>query len=106
MYSVLRRVYQKILYEAAVKEGVNVRFGCRVKSVDIDAPAVTLDSGEVVKGAVLIGADGTESKLKNSCFGRTLTHTMKASSQEFEEQCLVPTTYSQFQSLWEFHAAV
>jgi salicylate hydroxylase len=59
MYSVPRKVYQRLLYEAAVKEGANVRFGCRVESVDERAPAVTLGSGEIVKADVIIGADGT-----------------------------------------------
>lgn len=58
MYSIPRKVYQKLLCEAAVKEGVNTRFGCRVTSIDERAPSVKLETGEIVKADVIVGADG------------------------------------------------
>ena len=59
MYSLPREVFQRILYEAAVKEDVDVRFGCAVESIDERTPAVTLKSGETVRADIVIGADGT-----------------------------------------------
>lgn len=56
-----RKVYQRLLYDAAVEVGVNVRFGSRVESIDERTPAVTLSSGEIVKVDIIVGADGMSS---------------------------------------------
>ncbi|KAJ7689547.1 hypothetical protein B0H17DRAFT_1202191 [Mycena rosella] len=57
----------RILYDAALKESsengsdtptVDIKFGADVLDVDFDTCSVTLRSGEVYSGNVLIGADG------------------------------------------------
>lgn len=53
------------LYDAALETGsVNVRFNCRVASVECSEgtqPSVSLFNGEVIQGDVIIGADGIHS---------------------------------------------
>jgi geranylgeranyl reductase family protein len=46
------------LLEAAAERGADVRDGCRVEAVDPAEGTVRLDTGEVVRAQVLIGADG------------------------------------------------
>jgi flavin-dependent dehydrogenase len=58
MWNVHRADYQRVLYDAAVERGVTVRFDCRVESLNEDEPSVAINGGEVVKGDVIIGADG------------------------------------------------
>ncbi|CZR67078.1 uncharacterized protein PAC_16977 [Phialocephala subalpina] len=53
-----RAKYQWMLYEAAAKEGVEVRLSSRIKSIDEGAPAVILVNREMVEWDVIIGADG------------------------------------------------
>ena len=50
-----------MLYEAAVKAGVEVRLGSRIKEIDANLPAITFMSGEKIKGDIIIGADGMPS---------------------------------------------
>lgn len=59
MWNVHRSDYQKVLYEAAIENGVNIRLGCPVASIDDTTASVTLKSGEVVQGDLIIGADGS-----------------------------------------------
>jgi len=58
MLSMHRPIYQKLLYEAAVREGVVVRFGAIVESVDQTGPSITLSTGEKISADVIVGADG------------------------------------------------
>lgn len=60
MLSVPRQVYQKVLYEGAVEQGVKVRFGCRVEKIDDSekGPSVTLSTGETLSADLIVGADG------------------------------------------------
>lgn len=58
MWNVHRADYQRVLYDAAVERGVTVRFDCRVDSLNEDEPSVTIKGGEVVKGDIILGADG------------------------------------------------
>lgn len=58
-----------MLYEAAIERGVTVRFDCGVESLDEDGPSVTTKDGEVVRGDIIIGADGTlDSYNVSACF--------------------------------------
>jgi salicylate hydroxylase len=60
MLNVRRQVYQRVLYEGAVEQGVKVRFGCRVEKVDDieEGPIVTLSTGETLSTDLIVGADG------------------------------------------------
>jgi salicylate hydroxylase len=53
-----RARYQRLLFEAAIEKGVDVRLESRIKSIDPDSPAVILLSGERIECDVVIGADG------------------------------------------------
>lgn len=53
-----RARYQRLLYEAAVEEGVEVRLSSRIESIDESASAVMMVNGEKVQGHLVIGADG------------------------------------------------
>jgi hypothetical protein len=53
-----REDYQRLLYDRALEPGVNVKFGCKVDSIDEVAPSITLEDGEVLKADLIIGADG------------------------------------------------
>ena len=59
--TVQRPLYQKVLYERAVELGVDIRFGCRIESIDESAPSVKLDSGEEIRPDLIVGADGQRS---------------------------------------------
>jgi 2-polyprenyl-6-methoxyphenol hydroxylase-like FAD-dependent oxidoreductase len=58
MLDVRRPMYQRFLYEAAVREGVKVRFGCRVESISDPSLSITLSSGEKIEADLIVGADG------------------------------------------------
>jgi glycine/D-amino acid oxidase-like deaminating enzyme len=60
MLNVRRQVYQRVLYEGAVEQGVKVRFGCRVAKIDDSekGPSVTLSTGETLSADFIVGADG------------------------------------------------
>jgi 2-polyprenyl-6-methoxyphenol hydroxylase-like FAD-dependent oxidoreductase len=60
MLNVPRKTYQRVLYEAAVREGVDVRFGCRVEKIEDGGkgPSVTLTTGETIECDLIVGADG------------------------------------------------
>ncbi|PVH74524.1 FAD/NAD(P)-binding domain-containing protein [Cadophora sp. DSE1049] len=69
MLTVRRQIYQKVLYEAAVREGVKVRFGCRVETIDEEKPSVKLTSGETVEADLIVGADGIKSIVRPAVLG-------------------------------------
>lgn len=60
------------LVEAAEALGVTFRLGATVKDIDLDTASVLLKSGEIVKGDVVIGADG----LNSTCTEILLGHKM------------------------------
>jgi salicylate hydroxylase len=47
-----------MLYDAAIQSGVEVKLSSRIKSIEEDAPAVILSTGERIEGDIIIGADG------------------------------------------------
>jgi salicylate hydroxylase len=60
-WQVFRPDYHAILLEAAIEAGANLRRGCTVISYDVADGAVILESGERVKGDLIVGADGVKS---------------------------------------------
>ena len=58
MWNVHRADYQRVLHDAALERGVIVRFDCGVEALNENEPSVTIKGGEVVKGDLIIGADG------------------------------------------------
>jgi salicylate hydroxylase len=58
IWSVHRADLQQVLYQAAVKHGINLRLGCAVVSVDDENPAVVIKGGERIPADIIVGADG------------------------------------------------
>ncbi|KAG6849360.1 hypothetical protein H0H93_009103 [Arthromyces matolae] len=50
--------FRRLLYNAAVSLGADVRLGTSVASIDPEAQTVTLENGDVLSADVIIGADG------------------------------------------------
>ncbi|KAK8100004.1 hypothetical protein PG999_010378 [Apiospora kogelbergensis] len=65
-----RADYQRILVQEAEDLGVIIRLGSNVQAIDFDLPSLSLASGEVVTGDVIVGADGLWSSLRNAILGR------------------------------------
>lgn len=61
-----RADYQKILLDAAIKSGADVKFDHRIESVDPEATTVTLANGTVLHADLIIGADGIRSRVRDS----------------------------------------
>lgn len=57
-WSVKRSDYQEALHEAALEAGCELRLGQKVAGIDEDAPGVELQSGDVVRGDLVVIADG------------------------------------------------
>lgn len=49
--------------------GVVIRLGSNVQAIDFDLPSLSLASGEVVTGDIIVGADGLWSSLRNAILG-------------------------------------
>jgi salicylate hydroxylase len=57
--------YHRILHEAALESGCEIRVKSRVVAVDESAPSLTLKSGEVLKADIIVGADGIKSVVRS-----------------------------------------
>ena len=65
-----RADFCRILFEEAVSLGVNIRLGCTVSSIFFSKPAVELSTAEVVRGDLVIGADGSRSVCREALLQR------------------------------------
>ncbi|KAI0328274.1 FAD/NAD-P-binding domain-containing protein [Cubamyces sp. BRFM 1775] len=59
-----------VLYEAAIRAGVRVRFNAEVASIDPEEHEVELATGEVLTGDVIIGADGEYGPCRTAVLGK------------------------------------
>ncbi|KAF9450469.1 FAD/NAD(P)-binding domain-containing protein [Macrolepiota fuliginosa MF-IS2] len=48
------------LHDIANELGAKLRYGARVVEVDVEGKSVTLETGEVIKGDIIVGADGAD----------------------------------------------
>lgn len=64
-YHIHRADFHKLLYDLAVPN-LTLRLDSIVTKVDPEGPSVTLKSGEVINGDLLIGADGIKSIVQGS----------------------------------------
>jgi salicylate hydroxylase len=64
-YHIHRADFHKLLYDLAVPN-ITLRLNSFVTKVDPEGPSVTLASGEVITGDLLIGADGIKSIVQGS----------------------------------------
>ncbi|KAH6716333.1 hypothetical protein BKA61DRAFT_515910 [Leptodontidium sp. MPI-SDFR-AT-0119] len=67
--SIPRATYQKLLYDAAIDLGVQVHLSSRIKHLDENTPSVTLTTGEVITGDIIVGADGIKSAVRSAILG-------------------------------------
>ncbi|EMD31600.1 hypothetical protein CERSUDRAFT_119636 [Gelatoporia subvermispora B] len=68
-YHIHRADFHKLLYDLAAPKMI-LRLGATVVAVDPDAPSVTLKSGEVVHGDLIVGADGIKSFVQTVVIGK------------------------------------
>jgi salicylate hydroxylase len=61
-----RADYQRILFDAAKENGVTIRLGSPIESVDEIGPTVILKNGEKLKADIVVGADGIRSRTRKS----------------------------------------
>ncbi|KAJ2903507.1 hypothetical protein MKZ38_009729 [Zalerion maritima] len=66
--NVHREDYLRVLYNEAQRSGVSVMFNCDIAKVEPETPSVTLNTGMIIKGDVIIGADGIWSNMRNKIF--------------------------------------
>ena len=69
-YHIHRADLHKLLYDLAAPF-MTLRLKATVVSVDPEAPSVTLQSGEVVHGDLIVGADGVKSLVQQVVLGYT-----------------------------------
>lgn len=60
---------QRILYDSAVSHGARIRNNSEVVSLDPENRCVELASGEIVRGDVIIAADGPSSLARKDIVG-------------------------------------
>ncbi|OCH87107.1 FAD/NAD-P-binding domain-containing protein [Obba rivulosa] len=68
-YHIHRADYHKLLYDLAAPK-MTLRLDATVVAVDPEAPSVTLKSGEVVHGDLIVGADGIKSLVQTVVIGK------------------------------------
>ncbi|EKM59723.1 uncharacterized protein PHACADRAFT_250403 [Phanerochaete carnosa HHB-10118-sp] len=68
-YHIHRADFHKLLFDLATPN-VTLRLKSTVVGVDPDAPSLTLASGEVIHGDLIIGADGVKSYVQQVVLGR------------------------------------
>ena len=73
-WQVYRPDYHNVLHDAAVKAGATVRKGQLVVDYKPDVPAVVLESGEVVRGDLIVAADGVKSTARRAMGMNTEPH--------------------------------
>ncbi|EIN04497.1 FAD/NAD(P)-binding domain-containing protein [Punctularia strigosozonata HHB-11173 SS5] len=71
-YHIHRADFHSLLYDLVKgQDSVEIRLRSTVVGVDPEVPSVTLQTGEVVKGDMLIGADGVKSFVQHIVTGST-----------------------------------
>ena len=69
----LHRVHlQKVLATRAEELSVRLIFSSTIRDVDFQGPVISLENGDVMKGDLVIAADGLWSSTRSSFFGRPL----------------------------------
>ncbi|KAG9309242.1 FAD/NAD(P)-binding domain-containing protein [Chiua virens] len=69
-YHIHRADFHRLVYElAAPHPRITIRTNCRVVSLDPSIPTLTLESGEVIRADLVIGADGVKSLTRQYVVG-------------------------------------
>ncbi|KAH8105299.1 FAD/NAD-P-binding domain-containing protein [Cristinia sonorae] len=88
-YHIHRADFHKLLYDLALPN-ITLHLKSAVVGVDPEAPSVTLQSGEVVKGDLVIGADGVKSFVQQVVIGRV---NPAQPTGDAAYRALIPTSY-------------
>lgn len=64
----LRSDFRRLMFGEAAKAGVQFSFGCNIQSLDETTPAITFGSGQKITADFIIGADGTNSRIRQLLF--------------------------------------
>jgi salicylate hydroxylase len=64
--------YHRLLHEAAVENGCEIRVRSRVISVDESVPSITLKNGETLEADLIVGADGIKSIVRSHSVDQTI----------------------------------
>ncbi|KIK82238.1 hypothetical protein PAXRUDRAFT_832326 [Paxillus rubicundulus Ve08.2h10] len=67
-YHIHRADFHRMVYDLATPH-TNIRTNCRVVSLDPSIPSLTLESGEVVRADLVVGADGVKSLTRGYVVG-------------------------------------
>ena len=59
-----------MIRDLTVRSGVRIDYNSTVVDVDINAPSVTLESGETIHADLVVGADGSYSLVRQKLVGR------------------------------------
>ncbi|GAB1193460.1 hypothetical protein APSETT444_002676 [Aspergillus pseudonomiae] len=71
-YLVIHRAeLHSVLYQHALKQGVDVRTSSRAVDYDMDAPTITLATGEIVRPDLIVAVDGINSFARTKLLGTT-----------------------------------
>lgn len=65
-----RADFCRVLSTAALARGVQIRLSSNVTSISFSEPSATLETGEIVKADLLVGADGERSICRDALLGR------------------------------------
>ncbi|EXJ58578.1 hypothetical protein A1O7_06005 [Cladophialophora yegresii CBS 114405] len=80
--------YQRILADAAIANGVKIRFGQKVANIDIENVKIMLADGSTVRADLIIGADGIHSRVRRSI--PALTEYVPRKTENFCYRALIP----------------
>ncbi|EME43525.1 hypothetical protein DOTSEDRAFT_174406 [Dothistroma septosporum NZE10] len=64
----LRRVLKDVFRDHAIKQGVKIHEGAGIERVDVDEPAIILPNDRRIAADLIIGADGTNSRVRRTLF--------------------------------------
>ncbi|KAK1703419.1 uncharacterized protein BDZ83DRAFT_686415 [Colletotrichum acutatum] len=67
---IARPHYHGVLWSAAKEAGVELRLGAEAVAIDFEDSSVRLVTGEIVRGDVVVGADGLWSRSRDQILGR------------------------------------
>ncbi|KAE8154365.1 hypothetical protein BDV25DRAFT_136061 [Aspergillus avenaceus] len=71
-YIVIHRAeLHSVLYRHALKQGVIVKVASRAVDYDMDAPSITLATGEIIRPDLIVGVDGINSFARTQLLGST-----------------------------------
>ena len=80
----MRRAFDATLHDRAITAGADVFAPVRISAIDHASATVTLTDGRILKGSILVGADGANSLVARSVFGRAFDPTQIGFGLEVE----------------------